>query len=1115
MTKDTSTSIETVNQNHSGPGDNVGEKHVYQAIPSVAIQPPVEDILTYLRHRNHKTASDKLKTLGSTSQLNTQARAVLEVLSVLVQIAKGSDVAHGYKAVDSCLQSQPDQFYEDIANSTKLRLDIINERIDDAGKFYQSLKNPGLYSQEVFYEFIAQVSELEDILEHIAHELTEIPLCGLTRGLIRCGNYANAVISGERLLTKYPCFNSKVIDLIARCSNSAKQLSVRHFWVITASERKQTLSLADESINLLEECEAKDTRAVNQALGFLRFLSDSHIPLVDACWKYHKDIEDVDKKLANFLRSLREKDIGKLKGLPYEIEKANTDFSYKESLVTRLSNSQELSSEDLILFGHVADSVTVQEWLDKGGNVLSEDEFEKQFNMIELLCYANDNSAKATNALKKSADTFICTHRDKLSSLNPPRLHDLTAMLLDADLAPQVCALLQPIIPTKDIWLSPIVKNYINALLGSQQLATLNSILSEINQADWGEFIWQIKARQFEYQNNFVEAILAIEKALELSPKSLVIWHYLIRLLKCNNTDPQSYKGYLNKIPKEVFYHQNNLSLQLLLELSSNGYYEIVDRTLVNWFVDDPINSAKPITDFHFNESSIEQKKSARPVLSATENCLGGYHYTQDGSDITKVVVTGLEPKHSSIIRSSSPLAQQLLKMKINETVQYGAYDLTLLEKLPPYVVVLRLSLEIRQTSNDGSDCFYQFTLPEDPEEMVASLEKKMLAFKSNDKKEEFYSNPSYPLFLKGHMLGDRCPVHSALSHLTSKQSVKPPLPNIGVERPDSIILDIYSVAYLGLTGLIHGLENTKTKIVITIETEAYLKQFLEDVNHDDYMRMDVNSEGKLWRTTADDIKKGTADLQSAIRHILEKSTITRPNLVDIPPDIIQIQRCVDPSVFSSLTLSIANNIPWLCIDETFAQLSHKSNYPVVNAIKFLTAVGFDLNIEKKLPGLYLHVSAGLPYPLTFEELLQMSNVGDDSAHYFLSKILQMYPNAYADTDLAIEQVHRIIIVALAKACVDGEIFNGLRKVNPSNNGYTERLFNICCYVIIQKQDGEEAELKLAKLFCAIFITAKDNSVIYKLVYLLGSRFISGHFLNLDAINQHIRELLPEETIFE
>ena len=1108
MTENGSKPTGTVIQNHLGTGDNVGEKHVHHAISPAAIQSPVEEILTCLRHRDHATASDKLDTLSATSQLNTQSKSVLELLTILIKLANNHTEIQGYSVIDSYMQSNPEPIFFDIAISTKLRLDIKSEKLNDAEKIYQSIESPGVYSQEVFYEFIAQESELEDILKHGAHLLTEISLCGLIRGFIRCESHTNALKNSEHLLQKYPCFNSSVVNLIAHCNNWSDQLTAHHYWLITATERNRILSLADECIDLLGECEAKDTRTTSLALSFFNFLGGTYEPLNDICWKYINTMEVIDEELGSFIRSLREKNIEGLKGLPYELEKARTNFSYKKSVIDRLKKSQELSSEELLLFGNIADNTTIQKWHDSGGHISSDGELEKQFNEIELLCYANDGSAKATDSLRKSTDSFTRSNEKEMRNLNPARLHGMTSMLLEAHLASQVCTLLQPIMPNSDIWISPIVRNYINALIESQQLTTLNGVLSEINDNDWCDFVWQAHARKLDYQNDLENAISSMERALELSPKSLAIWVYLIHLLKRNSTEPKLYRKYLNRIPNEVFANANKHSCQLLYEVVSNGNYELADSVLVNWFIDNPIYSAKYITDFHFNEATNELRDSERPVLDSTSNCLGGFRYTLDEKEYTKLVVSGVESTHPSIVKDSSKLGEQLLSIAVGETAQYGAYDLTLLEKLAPYVAVFRLSLELRQASNDGSDSFYQFSMPEDPNEMISSLEKKIMAIGDSDK-TKFYTDPAYPLFLKGHMLGTDCPVHSALNHLTTKLSVKPPLPNIGEDSPDTIILDIYSVAYLGLTGLIHGLDNAQTKIVITIETHAYLSQFLKDVNRDDYMRIGVNRDGKLWRVTAEDIKKETTDIQSAINHILETSTIVHPNLADMPPSIMRIMDAVDPSVFSSLKLSIVNDIPWLCIDEIFARLSHQSNYPVVNALKYFTHLGYQLDIKNKLPGLYFHVTAGLPYPLTFEELIQMSNVDDDLSHHFLSEILKMYPNVYANSNSAVQHLHKIILLALAKACVDGELLNGIREVNARNNGYTERLFNVCCQLTIQIQADEKAELKLAKLFCAIFVTSDGNSVILKLVRLLGSRFISGHFLSVDAINQHIRQLLP------
>lgn len=862
-------SKDTIEQTHFGAGDNVGEKHVYNSISPSAIQASVVKILTSLRHRDPFSADSQLQSLKTTSQLNTESKSVIELLSVLIQLAKKQKTPDAYAIAEECINTKPGAYFEDIAISTILRLNIESGKPDDAITLYKSLDSPGIVSQEVYYEFLASESELIQLLDNHSHRLTENTLCGLSRGLIRCESQYMALKSAQKLLERYPSFNSRVIEFIARCHYLSNQELSIHYWLISTHVKNQVLCLADDCINLLSECEGKDPRIVELAESILNYSFGSHEFLADTCWKFITNIEAIDMEFGSMLRSYRDKNFSGLDNLDSKIDKASKDPSYKQSIIDHINAAKELSSsEDLVLFCSIADSKTVREWIENGGKVSSEDEIEREFNQLELLCHASDGSPKYTRDLIKSADTLLSKVNQEPNNLNLVRVNGLAIMLINSRIAHKACALLEPIISGTELWLSPIVKTYINCLLECQRLTTLETILTAIPSDDWCDFEWQAKARQHDFLNELSEAVYAMEQALEKSPNSLQIWDYLIYLLGRNTNDPSLYEKYLNRIPTEILSEPNEKSLRLLLNLSENSQYEIVDTTIVNWFINNPIQYAKHITDFSLNRIYRKNNSSASSFLASTDNCIGGYRYTLDGKDITKLIIRDAigEPKHPAIIKESSPLAQKLISMSINDTIQYDVYELTLFEKLPPFVAVLRLSADIRQTINDGSDCFYQLSMPDNPDEMILHLEKKIAALHKSDIRDKFYLDPAFPIYMKGHLLGKSCPILSALEHFTSQKSIKHSLPNIGVSIPEILILDVYSIVYLAITGLFYGLERTQTKTVITVETEAYLKDFLNTITND-YMQIGVTDEGKLWRITAEQFNKETADIQAVIKN--------------------------------------------------------------------------------------------------------------------------------------------------------------------------------------------------------------------------------------------------------
>ncbi len=1094
-------------QYHSGDGDNiVGNKVINQAISPKALQEPIQRTLTNLRYRQSGQAKDQLNTLKATSNLDADAIGILNIIQLLTELAEDNPPADGYQQLNSYLTATDDQLCRDIAISAQLRLDARNDNHSDARNRYNSEDALGIYTNEAFYEFIAELDEIEGVFSDRKLQLTEVELCGLVRGALRLEASDYALSIGEHLHSISPNFNSKTLIVLSKAKSFYSVNNQKYYWRITANSRRELLCLCDDVISLLNECNGKDPRVISLSTSLLHFVVGEYRPLADTCWNYIAEIEAQMPEAAAQIRHMYEGRAGNLEGISYKIAKAQEDSSFRKEIITEITKSTDISAEDSTLLSHIANKSSIQKWIDSGGTISSTDQFERDYSVLELRTLACDDNPITVEELRVLADKFIDDHRTKLVDLNPLRLVDLAAKLIDTGVSTAACELLKPHVPPSDIWASPVVRCYLNALLDSQQMMTLNSTLAEIDQNDWDGYIWQIKARQLDCQHKYGEAIDAIEEALKKAPLSHYNWYLLIYLHRRHESNKDMIVQTLNRIPNDIFFQPSDLGYRLLTETAVTGNFAKAESYLIDWFINNPDYCAIPFTNFYLSET-IGGDDNANPA-PAVGDCLGGVRYASDGKVTIKLLVTGEVAPHHSLLRVSSPLGQLLSEMVVGDIKQHGMLEIELIERLPPYIAVFNIASTLRQAINDGSDCFHSFELPKDPSEMFKSLERKLVS--SGRGRNAINAQPNIPLFMKGFRHNSQDPVQSALYHLTVKESVKQPLPAFGEENPERIILDVYSASYLALTGLAHNLKDSQTKPVITIETKHYIEQWLHDVNREDYLSIGAHPDGGLWRNTAEDIRQQTADIQEAFNLILAESENVHPNLVDIPPDVLRVEDVVDLSVLSSLKLSITNDIPWLCIDLTFAQLSQVSGYKMVNTSQFFILLGRNLPTEQKQNGIYLHVSAELPYPLTFEDMIQLSKSKDERSLYFLAELLKMYPTAFSKTNAAIQFLHQVLVSVLVNAYFDGEILNGLRVFNPRNNGYAERVFNVCSNISMQCDDDLEAEYKLAMLLASLIHTFREVQSMNKLIRHMASIFIAGHFMSFDAVNRHIEELIKK-----
>lgn len=103
-----------------------------------------------------------------------------------------------------------------------------------------------------------------------------------------------------------------------------------------------------------------------------------------------------------------------------------------------------------------------------------------------------------------------------------------------------------------------------------------------------------------------------------------------------------------------------------------------------------------------------------------------------------------------------------------------------------------------------------------------------------------------------------------------------------------------------------------------------------------------------------------------------------------------------------------------------------------------------------------------------------------------------------------------LLVPVLGKAYLDGHILRGLRIHNPSNNGYAEKVFNACCYVSMQCDDGSIAERKLAMFLCKLFIRFNEIPPMIEVLKAMAWAFATGHFMDISMLNTCLKKELDK-----
>ncbi|MEH6447835.1 MAG: hypothetical protein V7765_04155 [Oleispira sp.] len=1083
--------------NRFGQNIAVQNNYIQSSVSSENITPSVEGVMRLVRVRKFVAAREHVSALMAMTEKNIETAKLLPVLEIIINLASGHKKGNFLRTIGQATTAISNPVFLDIAISASLRAEVLLSDISEAEELYRSIDNPGEFSQEVYYESIANSDALENRLDDKGIRQNEVALCALARGLLLRGSPELADQAAKLLVDRFPDFNSSTVHLIILFATFCKDVPETQYWLLKGTEFKRLSLIVNEAISLMEICRGDDVRVVDIASKLLMLSNFENENLVNSCRKFLPFFEQVN---SDIFRELSDKS-----GIYDENNIAKRGIR-NDNTILKLNNSQDIPLTHFVNFLNYSNKEKLSVWYAGGGRIESLSEIEDKFNEIHLLTFLGNDGPVIDLQIKDLVKVFVSTFSNQLSCIHAYQINHVVECFMKRGMNAQVYLLLNELIDPRDIWLSPIIKNYIDALLQIHKQQTLSIIFLSMPTEDWDEFLWLCYSGHLKSLNDFSGALNSIENAIAINPKSILAWSHCINLHKILATNTEEYSRVLSRIPDAIFEKYSELSGPILYELLNRGFFSRAEFILVKWFLNDPNAISVLLTNLSLGSIQDDLHRQAPTPSMTVPGCIGAFRYALGKDEIVKIVVPGSETKYECLIGEDSPMGRQLMSMSVGDSEMVRYKKIQLLEVLPPYIACFRIALGLRDKNNDGTDCFYPIELPESSEDLIPFMKDIILSGEEDkeNRKLEMLANPNYPLFTKGKVLGDSCPVHTAANYLSNRDVSKQPFIDIGIEEYNCILLDVYSVTYLGISGLIYGLMESGDLLAITIETEAYLKNFMKDIHNPQYLRAGIYR-GEFSRTTSEDILSQTKDLQVAIEYVLNNAEIPAPEAADIPESVAFTEKVVDASVYSTMRLAVSNNIPWLCIDTMFARLFHTEGHPVVNNHRYFLSIGSNTQLKEKLPGLILHCVSGLPFVTSFPEFIQLSESNLPSASFTLSKTLLLHNQLNMNPNDALRFLSLLVTNSLKTALSEGQFDYGLRKDSPANNGHTERVFNACCILVMRVQEGKALE-NLALFFLHISYRSPKDGRFMPIANSLANTFMRGNFIS----ESEVRELISE-----
>lgn len=1047
---------------------------IIKNISSTGLITFTRQFLYALTHRDWNTARIHLDSLRSVGSLDEECKCLLEVLSYKLDLSMGSDCAIAQDVFLGLIRSnQSSDFIKDVVESIYIEY-LSRQSESRARDRYINSHYAGSYSKAVFYEKLANIDELVKFVEDGIVDAFEFELCALVRGAIRCGDFILAINIANELNGKFDNNNSKIILSIAKALHLHDEIDGLHYFFISSSqmiELENQIELCIELAESLDEVRITQVAAILLAITYFR-----NEKLISICQKNIKEAENVVPNIRQFLSVSAEK---------------NSSEQAKEILMKEVPSINEIEAQ-VIYSAWVSGDIKhhdIQMWIDNNGVISVSDPQVEAFIDVALKTLAYDPEEHSRNiSLSETLDDYCKKYTDKSKGVNALAIYQLCQTLNELHLPIYIVKLLDSIIPQSP-WCSPALDLYAEALLDTDQSQKLVNLIDRIDGVEGSYRFLAVKIRLATESGNFNDAIDLIKVALSSYNKSCYFWALLLRTYYLAGVAKSDISSSISMIPNSILSEYSHEGLRLLGFIAKTDM-ALAESYILEWFIDNPVAMAVHVTNLHF--TNHERSEVLPDTSYPSKRCSQAVTYRAGKRQYTKLLVDNCGTTEY-LLDTHTPIGLGLQETNINDSFTIGMESYTVIEKMPPIVGAIRISMEIRDVINPGTDCFYRFTIEDDGvNEILRHID---LISKQKQLIEPEIDGKPLSLLMRIYRTHKADLVRGAFLYLLDKESNKKlPLYSNGEVINQSVVLDILSLVYFSLTGFSHGLLRNEIKLYITRETFEIVSEWLTKTGSPDFLSIAKTEHGFI-RTTAKDVAKD--DSLNNLKLLLNSCDIISQRSFDMPEMMARVRDCLDISHYSSLKASISNSIPFLCFDPLLCSLYQQLNIELANTLQ-LVSDAHSKTIQEECRHVDCHVNYGLHVPILHNDLIGLCAM-EGRGQYLASKLLKMYPNSYASSETAL----RVLVMCCLRS-IGAASLHSSGSLSLSDWRYTEHIVYACCESAMFSLDGASYEARLAKLIIHVmyfFMTMKIHS---ELAISLFNRFAHGHFLDIEEINSEI-----------
>lgn len=1093
MSDKVSDSVTALNLEHNGNGHIAGRDvnitNNYQYVTSENLTNIAEDLIYTISASNSDKALHIIKVYQNFTSLPAEAITLFTILTNFIESSKEEKVQFDINYLKKSIRKTNNNELKELYQSLHIRATFNQEGHEQAKAVYDLYSNDANYYLLAVYDSLLSTSdELDSRYKNDLLGLDNYTLFTLAQGLWRFDRFEEAKKVLERISSSGASNYISCLMIASDYNNVVKVPNLQSYaYLPPAIAHKLRYSIND----FLEIISHKDTLAPIE-LDLLIAMTNGFGPyvyqLMEQALRFKTVIAKKDPEMGEWLEFISNQK-------PLELS---------SEIVTKLHvgdaiDQTELSKCLTALKHKVLNVQVMQTWLENSGKVIGSDKLFMEFLNIFILSFENYEGTHWLIEYKEKLDIFIDKYGNDLRSISAIYIMAFIDNLYSFsdtfevsiyNILERVC---QNIAVDSELYLF-----YLKSLLRLSKLKTLKREIDRVDKEEWTNSLYAVHARYLLEVSEYDDAIDIYQKFID-STKNLYFWHNYLLCCTKSSKGLAFAKQELERIPKELF-SINTIGFDFfIIQVGNFVDYRFIKKLLIELFAKSPSNYARIFSRLFLSRLATRRIDK----LDEVENYDGihqGLVYEVNGKRKQGLLVDSwlANSKSKELINIEMPLGKMLISMNEGDLNELEYDDIRLVERQEISTTVFQLALQITHESrhNYKDKIFHMFetteaTAYEDFVKMMQKLDK-------NDNTSELIEDPEIPLYLKGrkltgsHVSGDE---FETAHRLLLNPSANKCLTVSGGDSlvSESMIIDVYGFIYLCLTGLYESVIASKIAVYITCETDSTIELWINNITHEDFNRVSEDN-GQLTGIGSEFVNHELGDFIDNVEKLRSHSKIQAPNIHDLPTIVSQMDSLISSSIVSSIRLSVANDIPWLCLDSFIRNiLMNEGNVKIVNFTYFVEEYvnRHFLKLDDRKHAMTLWADTGLFTVYSYQDLLTLSQSMNDLP--LLTKILNDTPLNFPNSAIADRLLGGIIKSLSLKTLTLTSSIN--------NTQIIENAIYACLKKALESLDYNTQEERIGRIAFYV-ISDFPLEVATKNTFNIIAKFAIGHFMNINEINK-------------